>query len=75
VHAVKEKRSDLGYYTVCRRAYEKSPLDVPDRVVTCVWCITGKLWPSGVTIHNPCAEIPLGIAGTATMHDLGKKSR
>ncbi len=32
--------------TVCRRRYEKTPLDKPRRVVTCFWCTTGQRWPS-----------------------------
>jgi hypothetical protein len=63
-HAVRDKKdSGGGYTTVCRRAYVKTLLDVPDRVVTCVWCVINKPWPSGVSIHNPCAEVWLPGGG------------
>jgi len=60
VHAVAATRAlGVGYTTACLREYVKSVLDVSSRVVTCLWCITHRRWPSNVTaqsISSPCAE-------------------
>lgn len=59
VHAVRDQRHSLGYYTMCRRAYGVTALDKTDRVVTCVWCATGQSWPVDLKTSNPCGEIEL----------------
>ena len=62
-HAVRDKRDSAGggYLTACRRLYVKSSLDVPDSVVTCVWCLVNKPWPENVSSSNPCAEVWLPL--------------
>lgn len=65
VHAVDRISHEGSLYTACKRVYTKSQLEVGP-IPTCVWCIAGKAWPSGLmaqTIHNPCAEIELGSDG------------
>lgn len=61
VHGVKDYSDTHGCTTICKRAYTHSPIDMPMKTVTCVWCVVGMPWPSGVKITpNPCAEVDLG---------------
>lgn len=68
VHAVAETHITYSYdgaswrvYTACQRTYSETFLDVPDRMVTCVYCVIGKPGPRDASLTNPCGEIEIDL--------------